>query len=404
MKRYNLPIIGCILFFCLAFSSLKAQNANFTTDGRTNVINSAVPFLRIAPDSRGGALGDASIAASPDANATFWNPSKLAFVDHEVGGSVSYVPWLRQIVPDMSLSYLSFYNRIDNLSAFAFSLRYFSLGDVQFTDQFGTDLLNFTPNEFAIDGTYARKLSDQFSIGVSFRFIHSNLSGSTPLEGGQETSPGNAVAGDLSAYYETNTFQTGNLNSKLSFGANISNIGSKITYTDEANRDFIPINLGIGVAYSIQIDDYNEFTILYDANKLLVPTPPIYDAEQTDEDGNFLITSGRDPDVPVFTGMIQSFYDAPGGLSEELNSIMHSVGLEYVYDKQFALRTGMFYEHPTKGNRQFVTAGLGVKFSVAAIDFSYLFAINSPTAVETSPLQNTLRFTLSANINELGKK
>ncbi|MEX0967612.1 MAG: type IX secretion system outer membrane channel protein PorV [Bacteroidia bacterium] len=406
MRILRISIVSSILCFTGTLASAQIQSAS-QLSGRRNVITTAVPFLMITPDSRSGAMADAGVAITPDANSTHWNPSKLAFVENEFGFALSYTPWLKALVPDINLSYLSGYKKIDEFQSFGGSLRYFSLGDIAFTDQFGASLGDFRPYEFAIDGTYARKLSDNFSVGVSLRFIYSNLAGNTPLTNGGETQPGTAVAGDLSAYYENETELFG-YEGTLAFGGNISNIGSKITYTDETERDFIPINLRLGSYLNLELDEYNEIGFTMDLNKLLVPTSPIY---KLDSNGQFIpvqgssdfeIERGENPDQPVIAGMIQSFYDAPGdsttsGFVEELREINPSIAIEYWYDQQFALRAGYFYEHPTKGNRQYLTLGVGLRYNVFGLDFAYLVPTNSQKTTQRSPLENTLRFTLLFN-------
>lgn len=368
-----------------------------------NTITSAVPFLNIVPDTRSGGMADAGIAIPADANTTFHNPSKLAFMEHDIGGSISYTPWLRQLVPDMNLSYLSGYKRIDDLSTFGVSMRYFSMGDIQFTDQNGQELGQFRPYEFAVSGSYGRKLSDQFSVGLSLRYIHSNLAGNQSVGQGTQTQPGNAVSGDISAYWKNDGIELLGKEADIAFGANMRNIGSKVTYTDETDEDFIPMNLGLGSYVNFHIDEYNEIALVVDFNKLLVPTPPEYARDSngrlnTGPNNNLIVERGIKSDVPVMQGLIQSFYDAPGGFEEEMREIKPSIGVEYWYDQQFALRTGYFYEHETKGNRQFLTLGAGIRYSKLGLDFSYLVPTNaSRRPGNNSPLQNTIRLTLHFN-------
>lgn len=400
---------------CLSFLGLGqawAQNNNSTNlVGQRNVITTSVPFLSITPDSRSGALGDAGIALPPDANTPYWNPSKLAFVPNKSEISVSYTPWLSALVPDINLSYLSGYYRIDDLSAASLSLRYFSLGDIQFTDQRGNNLREFRPNELALAGSYGRKLSDQFSIGLSLRYIRSNLTGGTPTAGGgSNPQPGNAVSGDISGYYN-NEIEIFNTTADLSFGLNMRNVGSKITYTNEAQRDFIPMNLGIGTYLNFHLDQYNEIAIMADFNKLLVPTPPEYatdsngqvitksNTNNTNDEANFVVSKGQNPNVSVIQGITQSFSDAPGGFQEEMREIKPSIGVEYWYDDQFSLRTGYFYEHENKGDRQYLTVGAGLRYNVLGIDVSYLVPTNNQTGNATSPLSNTIRISLSLQLD-----
>jgi hypothetical protein len=398
--RFNAVIFLAFVGILFSNSVFSQQNV-YNIDGRRNVVSTAVPFLMITPDSRSGALADAGVALPPDANSIHWNAARLAFVSDKMGLSVSYVPWLRSLVPDINLSYLSGYVKIDNMSAFGLSLRYFSLGDITFTNDKGETLMeNYRPYELAADAAYSRKLSDQFSLGLALRYIYSNLTGGTPVNGTTETKPGMAFAGDISAFWKSKDFKLFKKDCNWQLGGNISNVGSKITYTDENDRDFIPINLRLGTYLNFHIDDYNEIALVVDVNKLLVPTSPIYKVDTNgnsllNAQGDLVIYKGKNPDQPVIGGMIQSFSDAPGGFKEELREINPSVGLEYWYNKSFAARAGYFYEHPTKGNRQYITIGLGVRYNILNLDVSYLIPTSAKTASQSSPLQNTLRFTLN---------
>ncbi len=392
----------CICFFGLYLS--KAQNGSTNLLGKRNVITTSVPFLSITPDSRSGGLADAGIALPPDANAPYWNPSKLAYVPNKAGLSVSYTPWLSKLVPDINLSYLSGYYKIDELSAGGISLRYFSLGDIQFRDKNGNELTQFRPTEFSLGLSYGRKLSDNLSLGISLRGIRSNLAGNTPTAGGTETKPGHAISGDISAYWN-NDIDLFNLPAELAFGLNMRNVGSKITYTTEAERDFIPMNLGLGSYLNFNLDQYNEIALLVDFNKLLVPTPPEY---ATDSDGNpvyvnngngrrLKVRSGYRPDVSVTQGLVQSFYDAPGGFQEERREIKPSIGVEYWYDEQFSIRAGYFFEHENKGDRKYATVGAGLRYNLLGVDVSYLIPTESEPG--TSPLANTIRISLSLDLD-----
>lgn len=359
-----------------------------------NVITTAVPFLEIAPDARAGGMGDAGVSTSTDANAVHWNPAKLAFAEKEMGVSVSYTPWLRALVPDINLAYLSFYKKVNDQQALALSLLYFSLGDITFTDVVGTEIGQFKPNEFAVDLAYSRKLGEEFSGGVALRYIYSNLTGGFAVAG-NESHAGKSVAADISAYWH-HEVDWGGKGSILSAGANISNIGSKVSYTSTGHTDFIPTMLKIGPSYRMNLDEYNTLTFTVDFDKLLVPTPPIYATNDSTHmpiidpiTGKYAIAAGKDPNVSVPQGMIQSFYDAPGGFKEQIKEFDIASGIEYWYDKQFAVRAGYFYEPTSKGGRQFFTVGAGLKYSVFGLDFAYLI----PT-VTRNPLENTLRFTL----------
>lgn len=348
-----------------------------------NAVTSAVPFLRIVPDARGGAMGDAGIASSPDPNGMHYNASKLAFAEKKVAIAASYTPWMRNLgLQDVYLAYLSGYVKLDKLQSVGFGLRYFSLGDIEFTDDNGTSLGQGRPNEFDITAAYARKLSDRFSGAVAAKFIYSNLATGQRVEG-NEIKPGISGAADLSLTYKAPVKFTKN-DGEFTFGMAVSNLGAKITYTNSINRDYIPTNLGLGAAWKFNLDAYNSLTITSDFNKLLVPTP----RPEIDEDGDDI------PDYKQYSairGVFVSFGDAPGGFSEELKEINIATGVEYWYDNQFAVRAGYFYEHYSKGNRKYFSAGLGVKYNIFGLDFSYLI----PTTNQRNPLDNTLRFTLT---------
>jgi len=380
--------IRTLIFFSFAFSPclVISQTVGTNTNGtNTSAIPTAVPFLNITPDSRSGALGDAGVAITPDVNANYWNPAKLAFLEDDDNFSMSYSPWLRQLVPDISLSYLSYAHKLDDRNTIGASLRYFNYGTIQFRDAQQNDLGTYSPNEFALNGSFARKFGDSFSLGLTVGFIHSNLSNAFFSTGtGAQASAGNAVAAGVSLYYNDKIQEFGT-DAIFAFGTNISNIGSKISYSSDGPKYFLPANLKLGFANTINLDDYNQVTLTVDFNKLLVPTPPI-----TDINGN--IIKGVSSDVSVPEGIFQSFSDAPGGATEELQEITISTGLEYWFDQKFALRAGYFYENPNKGGAQYFTTGVGFKYESFTFDFSYLAA-----SQQNSPLANTLRFTLSAN-------
>ncbi len=379
-------IIGIICASLLVFNAFAQDPSYDELTGGLNTITTAVPFLLISPDSKAGAMGDVGVATNPDANSMHWNPAKLAFVDDDMGFSMSYVPWLRALVPDINLSYLAGYKKLNDNEAIGLELRYFSLGDITFTDIVGNTLGQYKPSEFALGTSYSRKLSDNFSLAISGRYIYSNLTGGQ-LAGGIPTVAGQSIAADISAYY-TNPIRIGGKDIDLAFGGNISNIGSKLAYTETTDKDFIPINLRLGTSIGTEFDEYNKMSFAFDINKLLVPTPPVYDGTGTDN-----IVAGMDPEVSVVSGIFQSFWDAPGGIKEEFREINYSIGTEYWYANQFALRAGYFFEHDTKGGRKFFTFGSGVKYNVFALDFSYL--INASRAINgNNPLANTMRFTL----------
>lgn len=378
--------------FLLVVAIPEGLLAQSSTSG-SNVISTAVPFLTIAPDSRAGAMGDAGVATSPDMNAQHWNPAKYAFIENELGVSLSYSPWLRNLVDDINLAYLAGYKRLDEQQVISASLRYFSLGDIAFYDSYATFTGQQSPNEFAIDFGYSRLLSEKFSGSVAVRYIRSDLSGGQTVDGA-ETHAGNSFAADIAFYYRSE-LRRNRRNSVISSGINISNIGSKISYTDGETKDFIPANLRLGVGYETELNNYNSIGLTFDMNKLLVPTSSYVSVE----DENGVIVGGYQEDKSVLSGIFSSFSDAPGGLKEELQEITFSLGLEYWYQKQFALRAGYFYENENKGNRKFVTAGAGFKLNVFTLDFSYLF----PTQ-QNHPLANTLRFSLAFNFDQLSSR
>lgn len=406
-------IATAVLVFVLSYSVFSQAKVNYNqvagqqVNSNINTITTAVPFLIITPDSRAGGMGDVGVASSPDVNSIHWNASKLAFVDKKMGIGVSYTPWLRALVPDINLAYLSWYYKSKKRGTVAASLRYFSLGDITFTDINGQTTGQFRPNEFAFDIAYGVKLSKQFSAGGAVRYINSNLTGGTFVDG-SATRPGRAVAVDISATWRNANIKfSGKQKAIAAIALNISNIGNKMTYSDRGgygSSNFLPINMRLGGSLTFQMDDYNSISIEVDANKLLVPSPPIYkhnivkDTNGVEQDkgvmydasGNPVILMGKDPNRGVTEGIFGSFNDAPGGSTEEFREINYGVGLEYWYNKLFAVRAGYFYESPYKGNRQFFTLGAGVKYNVFGLDFAYLI----PTQ-QRNPLENTLRFTLT---------
>lgn len=381
----------------LATMGLTAQNTLSTNQllGQINTITTAVPFLMITPDSRAGGMGETGVASLPDANSIHWNSAKLAFAQKKMGLGVSYTPWLRALVPDINLAYVSFYTKPTKNQAFGGSLRYFSMGNITFTDQVGNPIGQFKPNEFAVDFAYSRKLSDKFSAAMAARLVRSNLTNGISVQG-QNTKPGTSFAVDLGGYYHNDEIKIAGKKSILMAGIAITNIGNKMSYSTSSNRDFIPINLRLGSGVSIKADEYNEINVQIEFNKLLVPSPPVYELDSNGSPvpnpaGGYMIKYGKDPNRSVPEGIFGSFSDAPGGFKEELREINPSIGVEYWYNHLFAVRCGYFYEHPTKGNRQYFTLGAGIRYNVFGLDFAYLI----PTNAQRSPLQNTLRFTLS---------
>jgi len=390
-----------LLFLVLWAFNAKSQVSPVISgqDPNRRVITTAVPFLNFAPDSRHSGMGDVGVATSPDANSAHWNAGKLAFIESDIGFSLSYSPWLGKLISDMSLNYLAGYKRIDQVSAFGIDLRYFNMGSIQLTDGRGNPLGDFTPRDIAIGATYSRKLSDNLALGISARFIHSNLSGNLGSSTGNESQPGVSVGTDVGLYYTKEVLVSGN-EADWSWGVNISNIGPKITYNSADDLDYIPTNLKVGTALALPMDEFNKITFALDLNKLLVPTTPIYLRDENgnlvvDNNGNLIIApnGGKDPDRPLISGIFGSFSDAPGGFSEEMQELMVSVGIEYSYDDKFALRTGYFYENPKKGGRNYFTLGVGFNFQRLGFDFSYLVPQQ-----QNHPLAETLRFSLAYNL------
>jgi hypothetical protein len=369
-------LTGLFFLLILGFTAKgqEAQHDQVTgQETRYNPITTAVPFLTIAPDSWHGAMGNVGAATSPDANAQYLNPSKYAFAQGKYGFSVSYTPWLRKLVHDINLTYLSGYYRIDDTQVIGSSLRYFSIGDVSYQDINGSTAVNARPNEFALDFSYSKKLSDYFSGGVALRFIRSAL-----LDGfGQESfSAGNAFATDFSFFYNKSWKGTEQVKT-FAAGINFSNIGSKITYNDGQSKEFIPANMRLGAAFTNEFDEDNSLSFSLDLNKLLVPTPSLNSTE-------------RSTDKTVIGALFTSFSDAPGGFKEEIQEFTVSTGVEYLFNRKFALRTGYFNESKNKGNRKFFTTGVGAKMNICSVDFSYLIPV-----VHNSPLANVIRFSIS---------
>lgn len=396
-------VAGTLFTSTLFVMNVKNANAQINTqnlNGRetsVNAITTAVPFLLIGPDSRAGAMGDGGVVTSPDVYSNHWNSSKFAFMEKKYAFGLAYTPWLQNLVPDINLAYLGGYYKLDKKQTFGYSLRYFSLGDITFTDIAGNVTGSGNPNELAVDFSYNRKLSDRFAIGTAFRYINSNLAQGQSVQNGQSVKAGQSVAVDVSGFYKSDEYIINGKKTSFAYGFDVSNIGAKMNYTNATDRYFIPTNLRLGAASTVKIDNYNEITVFVEANKLLVPTNPIYAVDSDnaiirDSNGDPIIVKGQTTNVSVPRGIFQSFNDAPGGLTEELHEIYYSAGFEYWYDKQFAIRGGYFYEHPTKGNRQYFTFGAGIKYNIFGLDLSYLV----PTT-QRNPLENTLRFSLTFN-------
>ena len=344
-----------------------------------NVVTTAVPFLRITPDARSGGMGDVGIATSADANSIFSNQAKIPFSSKKWELGANYVPWLRDLsVNDVYFISLAGFYKFDEKQALSASVRYFSLGNIQFTDNLGNDLQTFRPREFAIDLGYSRKLSNKSGLGIALRYINSNLASGTV--NGTNYKTGSSVAGDLH-YFHNGTKENGD---GFNWGITLSNLGAKISYTSDATqKDFIPANLGIGFSYTKVFDEQNKITFSLDAHKLLVPTPPAVG------DSLGLVNYHN---KSVVSSWFSSFTDAPGKGSEELKEVNGGIGAEYWYNNQFAFRTGYFYENPAKGNRKFFAVGAGLKYSMLCLNFAYLFP--SGNGVNRNPLSNTWRFGL----------
>ena len=394
----NRTFIVC--FMLIAFIGSRGLFAQ-TASSELNAIQTAVPFLTIAPDSRAGAMGDAGVATTPDLFSMHWNPAKYAFIDGKGGIGVSYSPWLRNLVPDINVATLAGYYRIDKKQVVSSSLIYSSLGEIEFTYETGFPAFNFKPNEWSYDVAYSRLFSDNISGGIAFRFIYSNLTGGFSSQG-EATKAGISFAADISSYYNKKILLF-NKDAVIAFGVNFSNIGSKMNYTDSQTSDFIPMNLRVGGDCTFNLDSYNKFSITIDINKLLVPTPPIYyQVNEVDRNGDTVkvaqseIKAGKDPNVSVPVAIFQSFFDAPGGFKEELHELTYSYGIEYWYNNQFAIRGGYFHENESKGNRKYFTAGAGFRLNGFTLDFSYLMPV-----VQNHPLAHTLRFSLSFDSSAL---
>ena len=382
MKRSSLKQLLVILFVTCVGLGASAQTSDL------NVVTSAVPFLRISPDARAGGMGDVGIATNPDANSAYWNLAKTPFTKAKSGISFTYTPWLKDLgLNDVYLATATGYYKLDDEQAISASLRYFSLGDIQFTDFAGNNLNSFRPKELGVDFGYSRKLNDRLSLGVALRYISSSLANGT--QGGVTYKTGNAIAGDISLYHDGN----GKDGQGFSYGVVLSNLGSKIGYTADAqNKDYIPANLGIGVAYTTVFDESNRITFGLDLNRLLVPTPPLATGNTSSDSAALAGYRNKS----VISSYFSSFGDA-GGFGNELKKFQASIGAEYVYNEQFAVRAGYFYEDVSQGNRKYFTAGLGLKYNVIGINLSYL--VPSGQGITRNPLSNTLRFGISFDLD-----
>jgi len=374
-----------------------------------------VPFVSISPDARGGAMGDCGVATTPDVYSMHYNPAKYVYLEDKFAGGLGYSPWLRNLVPDMNLAYLALAYKINERSAVAGTLRYFSCGEIEFRDANNIFQGKYSPNEWALDATYSRMLGDYLSGAVAGRFIYSDLTQNQSDYG----RPGISVAADVSVYYKRPVEWFSNMDADFAWGAAITNIGSKISYNGQSDRrDFIPTTLRLGAGLKLDLDEYNSLAFNVDFSKLMVPTPPVIERDEQgnpmyNDDGTYKIKYGMDNNVSVVQGMIQSFYDAPGwgynqkhelvhygAFYEELCEINIGGGIEYWYNNTFAVRGGYFNETALKGNRKYVTLGAALKYSVFGLDVSYLIPVN--TVAGSNPLENTLRFNLTYSMG--GKK
>jgi hypothetical protein len=411
MNSKLLIIISIIVVFIPSmvsgqWSETQGCVIDINGDCTPNPVTTALPFLSIIPDARGGAMGDAGIATSPDASSIYYNPSKLAFVQKDAELTATYTPWLRNLgLTDVYVAYLSGYKKIDDLQAVGFNIGYFSLGQINFTDINGNGTGTGMPREFSAAVSYARKLSPNFAAGIGGKFFYSNLASGQAVNG-QPISAASGFAADISMTYNSNPDLTGP-GSNFTGALALSNMGSKISYTNQQIKEFIPTNLGLGFGYKINMDDYNSITFALDFNKLLVPTSiPAVEPFLTNNTGNRTNGTYDSNDNgtadyregSTFSNILSSFGDAPGGFSEELKEISTSFGIEYWYDNQFAVRAGYFNENRLKGDRQFLTVGIGLKYNVFGFDISYL----APTNTQRNPLDNTLRFSFTFDLGIVG--
>jgi hypothetical protein len=365
------------LFTLLGVASLQAQN----------VVQTGVPYLLISPDARGAGLGDQGAATTPDNNSLFWNMSKLAFIEDKSGISVSYSPWLQQITNDVSITNLNWFQKLNNRSAYSVNVKYFSLGEIVFKKDADDTGQKFSPNEFTIDAGYAMQLSRRFSAGVVLRYINSNLASSQQTDDGTQYTPANTLAADISAFYKSKKMDLSGKDAFYTAGLNISNLGGKVSYTEANDPEFLPANLKLGAGLHVDLDNYNRISFTAEGNKLLVPTI---------HRGDLAYNKSLN-DLSVVDGIFRSFNDSPDG-ETELEEIAYSIGLEYLYNKQFAFRAGYFHENENKGARQYYSFGLGIKMKMASLDATFL----APTAKNPNhPLKQTLRFSLNISLDAI---
>ena len=379
-----------ILTTCLLLLLLSHEAQAQDKQDMFNPINTSVTSQTIAPDARAAGMGDVGAATDPDVNSQYWNPAKYPFTISRAGLSVNYTPWLRQLVSDMDLAYLSGYYRIGEYSAISSSLRYFSLGEVMLSYDSTDPSMTINPYEMSFDVAYSMMLSEKLSWSAGLRFIYSDLT----YDYTDDTTPGTAFAADVALYYQ-DFLNLGSRECQVGLGLNVSNIGSKITFGGDDNAEFIPTNLRLGGSLMVPVDEYNRFTIAADANKLLVPTYPKQNEGESSEE--YAVRKQKEYyDVSSISGMFKSFNDAPNGFKEEMQEIQWSVGAEYVYHDQFALRAGYHHESENKGNRKYFTVGAGFKMNVFSLDAGYVIA-----TAKSNPLDQTLRFTLTFDMDGL---
>jgi len=412
-KTHKTLGLALVCFMSLISNKTEAQTTIIANDNDTRVITTGVPFLLIATDARAASMGDMGVATSVDAYSQQWNPSKYAFSEAKSGFAVGYTPYLSKLVNDIFIGNVTYFNRLNERSAFAASFRYFGLGEIELRESEISEPLIVKPNELTFDVSYSLRLSDQFSMGVALRYLRSDLKIQT-------FDPDAKAAGsygvDISGYYQSEEEAYSDFNGRWRGGFAIQNLGPKIKYDEGGRENFLPTNLRLGGGFDFIFDQYNRINVTAEVTKLLVPTPPVYGTEYnyTDTNGNGVydgsesddvlgsiansnvIIEGQDPNVPFMSGVFQSFGDAPGGFSEELDEFTWALGAEYVYQDSFALRAGYFNENEFKGARKFFALGAGFKYTTIDIDLSYLF---SASKVQ-SPLENTLRFALSFNIGD----
>ncbi|MEH6535868.1 MAG: type IX secretion system outer membrane channel protein PorV [Psychroserpens sp.] len=403
MKKYILALITLTVY-----NTSNAQET-ITFPNQSTVITTGVPFMLIAPDARSAGMGDIGVATSVDAYSQQWNPAKYTFSEAKSGIAVSYTPYLSKLVNDISIAYLTYFNRIDDRSSFGFSFKYFGLGEIEIRpDEFSEPLIE-KPNEFTVDASYSLRLAEQFSMAVSLRYLRSDLRIQAV---DANASAAGSFGVDISGFYQSEEEAYNTFNGRTRFGFAIQNLGPRIKYDDGGRENFLPTNLRIGAGFDFIFDEYNTLAVTAEITKLLVPTPPLFgfvdtngDGEQTvddtsttdiDESEPTIITGGESNDVSFLSGVFQSFGDAPGGFSEELKEFTWALGAEYLYQDSFAFRAGYFNESDEKGARKFFALGAGFKYTTINIDLSYLF---SASKVQ-SPLENTLRFSLTFNFGD----